>query len=124
MPVFAAPDLRSTSPHADFEVPIALESAHRNLKLAIEKCHQHTSINTGAIYPGLRRADLEFFQSAGYPPVLLAMYELTAGGPDRTRIRAWAPKPTFGQGYSFLAKAAEQLAIAGAGADCAKAGFD
>ena len=116
---FAA-KIRGTAPNAAFTTNLGLEAVHFNLKRAFEKCHSQTSIVTGQVYPTLKRAEIEMLQGGlggASSTALLAMAIAEIEG-TTTMVRVWAPKPSFGTGYSFIATVAEKMAAAGSAYEC------
>ena len=109
------------------EVPVDYQRAHRNIRLGIAACGTKTSGSYrpspvwGNVYSDLGEADL-FFQIGGPGPAC-GGYIAIARSAQGARITGWVCDPTFGEGGVEYLRLAPLAALAGAGVDCARAGF-
>lgn len=78
-------------------------------------------ILSGQVYPDLKIAELDIYQ-VNINVSFVAAFELRDMG-GSTQLKAWAPKPSFGSGYSFLAAASVKLAELGDKSGCEDFGF-
>lgn len=115
-------EVKNSQSPAMNQLPLNYQSASRNIKSALAKCYGYTPIITSSTYPDLGVIEVEFFQASS-EVVLIAAFELRQSGKETSELSTWAPKPTFGDGYSFLSRTSAMMATKGSAVDCQEAGF-